>query len=138
MKSWFAKFMRPTAEIEAALRRSPPPMPAPGPELHGAIMRAVRAARAETPQPEARGLSRFLAWTALSACALAGLLLAAHVTAPPATPAPAAPALALAPGAMLDLGGEMPALVMAPLSNELNYVHQDLHRATQALLASFP
>jgi len=137
MKSWLAKFTRSQEDVERALRR-PAPAPKAALELHASIMRAVRAARHEE-QPRRKPFSMWLMVSGVGvslAAVCAGLLLWPHATTPPTVMASSE--LAQAPGTALDLGAQVPGLLMAPLSNELARVDHDIHHTTQVLLASFP
>jgi hypothetical protein len=138
MKSWLSRFNWAQNDVERALRRKPA-LPAPDADLHDSIMRAVRAACREEQTPRRPSTAWMAAWAlGISVAALAVGLWLRPPVAPPASKAMAARDLAGAPGAALELGSQLPDLLMAPLSNELARVDHDLHQTTEALLASFP
>ena len=118
--------------------RAKPSLPKPDPALHDSIMRAVRAAQTEPAYAERLEHRGWMIAAGVTACA--ALALAFVVWRNPPTPAPllAQTELSQAPGAALDLSAQMPAMIMAPLSNELSRVDSDIHRTTEVLLASFP
>ncbi len=141
MKSWLAKFKRGQEEVDRALRHRPI-APASDPDLHASIMRAVRAAAAsEQPQPRR---THFAAWLTASgvgvslAAVCVGLLLRPAPAPAPVQAAKVSKDLAAAPGAALEMGGQIPGFLTAPLSNELTNLNLDLHDASRVLLASFP
>jgi hypothetical protein len=115
--------------------RQAPSLPKPGAGLHDSIMRAVHASAPAAPR-----VSRaFVWWVPVAAAAsLAALAVWWQFRAPAPSAPPMPNEIASAPGDALDLGAQAPALLMAPLSNELARVDHDLHHATEAMLASFP
>jgi hypothetical protein len=138
MKFPFSNLFRPQDEIEQALRRPPAP-PKVDADLHASIMSAVRQARRDEQEPQSA--QAFGWWTTAGAgIALAAVCLGLwlHSKAPMSSPTVASSELAQAPGAALDFGAQLPALVLAPYSNEWARVDHDLHTTTQDLLASLP
>ena len=151
MKFPFSNLFRPQEEIERALRRPPAPPPV-GSDLHSSIMRAVneRTSRRDVPtskqydsgdRTQRRGVPAFGWMTFGTGMALAALCVGFWLrpqspkTSPSNIPSSE---LAQAPGTALDFGAQLPALVMAPYSNEWARVDNDLHATTQDLLASLP
>ena len=140
MKSWFAN-KRPApdegslAALDAELRATAPRAQAPT-SLHRSIMRAVRAA--DRPSTSTGRLA-FLRWMAMPAGAALALLVAWHSLQQSQTQEK--PSLSAAASA-LEVGGQMaravPSAVVAPLSQELQGLNQDLDNAAQYLLASMP
>ena len=135
----FAQDMR---AVDKALSR--PPYPRADAPLHHSIMRAVRAAALE-PAPKSAFSGLWLA----PAVALVVLAAIGWWLAGPRAPQPA-PKMALAAGQLpfgtvstaFDFGGrmtrQMPADVIAPLSNEWAQVDADLRGATKAIVDSMP
>ena len=124
--------------LDEALRRSPPRPEAPV-GLHHSIMRAVR--RGGCPATGPRGLA-FLRWAVVPVVGALALAVVWSVLRGPA-PAPArgSPPLAAA-GTALEMGGQLaqtvPSAVVAPLSDELERLNQDLTNTAQFILASLP
>ena len=102
-------------------------------------MRAVQSA--ERPVAAPRRLA-FLTWMAAPAGAALALLVVWHSLREPVKPAPPETQSLAAAASALEVGGLIasaaPSAVVAPLSDELNRLHQDLHDAAQYLLASLP
>ena len=124
--------------VDDALRRSVPRAEAPL-GLHHSIMRAVR--QGERPATTPRGLA-FLRWSVapvVVALALAVVWPALRGSAP--APAQSAPSLAAAATALemsSQLAQTVPSAVVAPLSDELERLNQDLTNTAQFILASLP
>ncbi len=140
MNSWWNKFRRQQQAVDHALRAATPSLRPADAALHDSIMRSVRAARR---QPEPRREVALGWWlSGAMAASLAAAALWLHPRPPAAVPTPqklaAVTEMASAPGAALELGAQAPALFMAPLTNEMARVDQDLHSATAVLLESFP
>ena len=132
--------------LDRALRNAPTAAEAQ-PELHSAIMEAVRASRGANRESAANWPWRFpLRWLpapALAALALLGLWWALH--SPPETPvhqAGTGHASILQISSALEAGDNatraLPSAVIAPLSEELVRVNLDLENTAQFLLASLP
>ena len=124
--------------LDRALKETAPKVEAPA-SLHGSIMQAVRAA--ERPATPARQPT-VLRWLPAPAMALMLILVVLWVMHRPArTPAQDAQTLATATSA-LHFGNEMvqtmPSAMVAPLSDELDRLNQDLDKTAQFLLASLP
>jgi hypothetical protein len=124
--------------VDRALKQCPPKPQAP-PGLHGSIMQAVRAV--ERPAAAPAGLA-FLRWAAVPvAAALALVAVWLAMRGPAAPPSQATQSLAAATTA-LEMSGQlaqtMPSAVVAPLSDELARLNQDLDNTAQFILASLP
>ncbi|HEY3862757.1 MAG TPA: hypothetical protein VGO59_12805 [Verrucomicrobiae bacterium] len=126
------RFARRTGALGSALRNAPQTSA----DLHGGIMRAVRAG-AQREQPRRAFGAGWLAAGA-SAAAVAGVCLwiSFHHLAPASRQPLDGAVMVLEMGEKLP--NTMPSLVMAPLSNEWARVDHDLQSTTQVLLASFP
>ena len=124
--------------LDALLREAPPRAQVPA-SLHSSIMQAVRAANHPAAAPRRPELLRWLAAPALAAIILIGAVLVLHR--PAQAPEHNAQSLAAATTA-LQLGNQMvrsgPIAVVAPLSNELDRLNQDLDNTARFLLASLP
>ena len=124
--------------LDRALKETAP-RPQPPPSLHHSIMRAVQSA--ERPAPAPRGLG-FLKWLPAPALVALTLLVAWYAQRSPVRPPASAPQSLAAATSALDMGGQMaqalPSAVVAPLTDELERVHQDLDNTAQFLLASLP
>jgi hypothetical protein len=123
-----------TGLLETELRRSTPNGAVP-PDLHDSILGAVRAA-APSPQREpTRLLWRGLAAPGLALLAVGGLWWALSRPAGPAPPL-------LAAARTLEEGQALPqtvsAAMLAPLSQEMEFVDRDLRNTVEFLLASVP
>jgi hypothetical protein len=107
-----------------------------GPPIHDAIMRAVRAAaRQEAPTRES-ALRWWVASGALAAVTLVSVYWTYFRPKIPVQQAMDGPVRILEVSA--NIQAEMPALVMAPLSNEWAHVDHDLQSTTKVLMASLP
>jgi hypothetical protein len=102
-------------------------------------MQAVRSAN--RPDTEAPRLA-LLRWVvAPLAAALAVLVVLQSLRKPPPLPPHGDQSLAVAVSTIQEgrqLAQAVPSAVVAPLSSELQRLHQDLDNAAQYLLASFP
>ncbi|MDB6110600.1 MAG: hypothetical protein JWR69_2350 [Pedosphaera sp.] len=146
MKSWFTKFGLFSALDDRKLDetlKSQLPNPEASTSLHPFIMTAVRAA-ARRPVAEHQFLwPRWIPASALAAMVALGTFLAFHVSRSSSTRIQAAdsPSLAAARSA-LDLGGKLmqsaPAVVMSPLSDEMQSLNRDLANTKEFLAASLP
>ena len=135
-----------TKVLELALNRSHPKVEVP-PSLHASIMRAIRVSSptsARKEVPTARGkkhLPQNLWWwlavpsTALLALAVWSIGQRGGWDNSPATPLYPAVA-ALKAGAKITR--DMPIIAVAPLTEELERLDQDLESARQLLAASLP
>jgi hypothetical protein len=117
-----------------------PTKPSPEPGLHDSIMVAVRAAkRASSSSAPRLNLVRWLPAPALAALAIAGFWWMQHqAQLPPPHPLELSAALSTT----FDLGDEMahsmPSLIVAPLSDEIQHINEDVERTAEFLLASLP
>jgi hypothetical protein len=132
------RFADDLAAVDEALRQSPPDLKTPV-DLHASIMHAVRSEVEEPEQSPILPWFRWLAAPALIALALAGVWWAVRPTGvatheSPATLAAASSALELPH----KIARTMPAEMLAPLSEEMARVNQDLDRTKQFLIASLP
>jgi hypothetical protein len=122
--------------VEWALREGKPE-PEPVPFLHGAIMRRLTEAQEQaSPRAKSRLLLR-LAAPAVAVLLVVGLWSALK------RPGPVPPPPSMASlGSTLEMGNEMTrslsAGLLAPLSEELDHVNQDLDTTAAFLLASVP
>jgi hypothetical protein len=132
-------FNREMAALDCVLKRTAPRPQAP-PSLHDSIMRSVRAA--ERPAADGRREWIFLRWLPVPVA----MVITLAVIWPQAQdtvrlPSKSAQPLAVANTA-LRVGGEMaravPSAVVAPLTDELQKLNQDLNNTAQFLLASLP
>jgi hypothetical protein len=125
-------------ELDRALRRTVPRQEPPA-SLHHSVMHAVRASETRAPERRAHAIPRWLPAPVLAAAAVAVIWLVSHQTVQ--QPVPDAQALSTATTA-LEAGGQFaeaaPAVVVAPLSDELQRLNQDLRNTAQFLLASVP
>jgi hypothetical protein len=140
------RFEETLQNLDRALR-TPPSAAEAQPELHSAIMEAVRASRGANRESAANRpwwvRLRWLPAPALAALALLGLWWALH-------PLPEAPvhwtgtdyASILQIASALEAGDNatrtLPSAVIAPLSDELVRVNLDLENTAQFLLTSLP
>jgi hypothetical protein len=127
------------AALDRALKRTAPQSQAPR-SLHGSIMRAVRAA--PHPAAEARSEWAFGRWLPVPIAAVIALTASLyHAQDRVGPPAKSTQPLAIATTA-LQAGGDMaravPSAVVAPLTDELQKLNQDLNNTAQFLLASLP
>jgi hypothetical protein len=134
------RFADQTAAIDEALRQSPPQTKTPA-GLHSSIMHAVRS---EAEEPRQRQIVPWLRWLgapAVTALVLAGVWLVIRPTVGP-QPQPAPKVFLGAPKVALELSRQIardvPAGMLAPLSEEMDRVNQDLDRTKQFLIASLP
>jgi hypothetical protein len=124
--------------VDRALKQCPPKPEAPA-GLHRSIMHAVRTA--ERPAAAPAGLA-FLRWAPVPlAAALALVAVWLALRGPAALPTQATQSLAGATTA-LEMSGQLaqtvPSAVVAPLSEELARLNQDLDYTAQFILASLP
>jgi len=127
------------AALDRALKRTVPTPHAP-PSLHGSIMRAVRSAH--RPAADPRNEWAFLRWLPVPVAVVITLAAILHQAREPVRPpAKSTQPLAVATTA-LQVGGEMaravPSAVVAPLTDELQKLNQDLNNTAEFLLASLP
>jgi hypothetical protein len=127
------------AALDRALKRTAPQPQGP-PSLHDSIMRAVRAA--ERPAAEGQREWTILRWLSVPIAVAITLTVIWHRTQETVRqPAMSTQPLAVASTA-LHLSGEMaktvPSAVVAPLTDELQKLNQDLNNTAQFLLASLP
>jgi len=124
--------------LDRALKETVPIVEAP-PWLHGAIMEAVRAARRPARPARRPALLRWLPAPALALMLVVTTVWLMHR--PAQTPAQNAQTLATATSP-LQFGNQMvqamPSAMVAPLSDELERLNQDLGKTAQFLLASLP
>lgn len=141
MIQWWKKFRSQQQEIDRALRAAPPPLPRPDAALRNSILLAVRASRAAA-QPESRFFSKNVWWLGGAIGAAASVALALWLVPRPVSPPPRQLAvtteMAAAPAAALDIGAQMPAILVAPLTNEMAHVDEDLQHTGQFLFGAFP
>jgi hypothetical protein len=134
------RFAQQAASLEQALKKEPVETPLP-PSLHESIMRAVRAAEQRRVPVSNHGL-RWIPAFGLAAVALIGVWLAIHDSSRHA-PMPANTTLPFGSAAtVLELKGkvanDLPASVMAPLTEELAHINRDMAQTAQFLLAALP
>ena len=141
MRPWFPKLLSaedPLAALDARLRAAAPRAQAPA-ALHRSIMRAVQVA--QRPSPASPRLA-FLRWAVVPVGAALALFVAWQSLRHTGTPAARDTQSLAAAASALEVGGQMaravPAAVVAPLSDELQGLSQDLDNAAQHLLASVP
>jgi hypothetical protein len=132
------RFADDLAAVDEALRQSRPDVQTPA-DLHASIMHAVRSEVEEAEPSPILPWFRWLAAPALMALVLAGVWWAVRPTGvatheAPATLAAASSALELPH----KIARTMPAEMLAPLSEEMARVNQDLDRTKQFLIASLP
>lgn len=165
MKSWFAKFrisnaldaekplpkslehrMRASEELRRyaagqahlvdALKRAGPQIKTP-PDLHRAIMGAVGVSRRSLARQPLRLQWRWLAPAGAAALLLIGMLWFHHRPTSPVR-VDGVPSVTLALESGPELAQTIPAVVTAPLSDELARLNADLGRTEQFLLANLP
>lgn len=130
------RFCHDVEHLEHALRETPSPMRGAPPNLHGAIMSAVRK---EATHSANRTISPILRW--LPAPALAALLIWAivHFT---STGSDSRSEMFVSTISSLndemELAQTTPQDVMAPLTEELKRLNHDVEEARSFLLASLP
>jgi hypothetical protein len=126
------------AELDQALKQTPSKLPVP-PALHRSIMQAVR--QAECPHAAPPGLV-FLRWVAAPLAVTLALLAVWLSLRGPAVPSSRGTQSLAEATSALELGGQLvqtaPAVVVAPLSCELERLNQDLDNTAHFLLASLP
>jgi hypothetical protein len=126
------------AAVDRALKQCPP-KPQAHPGLHRSIMQAVRAA--ERPAAAPAGLV-FLRWAAAPVVAVLALVAVWLALRGPAVPPTQATQSLAAARTALEMSGQlaqtMPSAVVAPLSDELARLNQDLDNTAQFILASLP
>jgi hypothetical protein len=132
------RFADETAAVDEALRTSPPEMKTPV-GLHSSIMHAIHSETEELRQPQIIPWLRWLAAPAVTALVLAGFWLVIRPTGDPKSPA-FVPLAAASTALELphQIARTVPAGVLAPLSEEMDRVNQDLDRTKQFLIASLP
>jgi len=128
-----------TATVLEALRSSPPELKTPA-GLHSSIMSAVRSEAGAQPSP---GILPWLRWLAAPAATALALAFLWHFALRPDPEPPRGTTASLAAAAAaLELphaiARDVPAEMLAPLSDELNRVNQDLNRTKEFLIASLP
>ena len=120
--------------LDRRLKAARPAQPVPG-TLHGSIMRGVCAA---ADASERRAVPMILRWLPAPALALlTGLAVWWSVTWPPHDSA----SLAAATSALEqshEITQNAPAAVLAPLSQEMEYLNRDFQSAVEFLMASVP
>jgi hypothetical protein len=130
------RFEARTRALEHALTQTKPEVDSP-PFLHRCIMRSVQAAAEPAAARPRFQLLRWLATPAVAVMFALGLWVALKPTPPVPNPAPLA-----AVSTTLELGNTMPQTLppalVAPLSEELSRLNQDLTNTAQFLLASLP
>jgi len=134
-------FEEQTASLHGALRKAQPQKDPP-PWLHGWIMRGVRQSAIPRKQP---AWPARLAWVGGAAVALSLTLLCWTIFTSrrpqPAEQNADAASLEAAAGA-LQLGNDMahvaPVTLVAPLSNEMVQLNNDLNKTAEFLMASLP
>jgi hypothetical protein len=140
------RFKETIQTLDGALSNRPAASDAP-PDLHSAIMNAVRASRGNNRGPTVarRGefASRWIPAPALATLSLLGLWWFLHrPPAAPVQPASTGQASILGIGSALELGEnaarDVPPVVVAPLADELGRVNLDLENAGRFLLTSLP
>jgi len=138
--NWWNKFCSQQREVDRVLRADRPAMAAADAGLHDSIMRSVRAARRLQEPRRELALGWWLSGALAAAVAAAVLWHPRPVVSrePQKMAVVTETEMAAAPGAALELGAQAPALIMAPLSNELARVDKDVQSATAVLLESFP
>jgi negative regulator of sigma E activity len=132
------QFAEETVAIGDTLRRSKPVLKTPA-GLHSSIMNAVRSEAEEPRQAQIIPWLRWLAAPAATALVLAGVWLLIRPergpeSAPPTSLAAATTALELPH----TIARDVPAQVLAPLSDEMDRVNRDLDRTREFLIASLP
>lgn len=145
MKSTSAKSQNLKQELEFALRESAPASRFP-PHLHNSIMGAIRAANHQEPNRVSAGLflQRLtqLKWIPLGGVAVMmtlGVLIALHNRAAQnISTAQSIAEISSAFTASQEIVDSLPAVSVAPLSDELDKVNQDLNHTTDFLLAALP
>lgn len=134
--------------LDGELRDSRPSAVVPE-GLHASVMRAVReVSRKQTAGDQPRRASFKLAWLWAPALAvLLGGLFAWSVLRPrgvdnqPVIVAEITPSLAAAAAASLDLSESVARVVpaaLAPLQQELELAHRDMHKASELIFAALP
>jgi len=136
-------------QLDRELKVPQPPATVPA-GLHASIMRAVRqTARERTTTAEPPRATFKLAWLAAPALAvlvLVGLLARSvfhqpQVEVQPVLVAANAPTFAATAAASLDLSGAVARVVptaLAPLQQELEFVRQDVRKASEVIFAALP
>jgi hypothetical protein len=124
--------------LDRTLKQARPEREAP-PGLHRSIMQAVRAA--ERPQAAPSGLA-WLRWLAAPVVATVVLVVIWEAQRGPVVPPTQGPQSLAAATTALEISGQLaqrvPSAVVAPLSDELTRVNQDLDNTAQFILASLP
>jgi ferric-dicitrate binding protein FerR (iron transport regulator) len=126
------RFTRRTESLGRSLRR-PPLADA---SMHDSIMRAVRAAAREQQPRRVPGVAWLAVSASVAALVVVCLWIGIHRSAQPGGQSLNGAAMVLEMGERMP--DTMPALVMAPLSDEWARVDHDLQNTKQVLLASFP
>ena len=125
--------------LDDALRTSVPPAPAPQ-DMHGEIMRAVRVASRERPEPQ----SVTLQWAPIGALVALAVLAVWSTFVVPSQTQTMKPVIqsTTASSPTLKRGGEfassMVGVAVSPVTTELSRVNADLAKTAQFLLASIP
>jgi hypothetical protein len=124
--------------LDRALKETAPRAEAPA-SLHQSIMQAVRAANRPAAAPRQPNILRWVPVPVFAVMLVIGVLWV--MQSPVRPPVQTAQPLAAATTA-LQLGNQvvrtMPTAVVAPLSDELARLNQDLDKTAQFLLASLP
>jgi hypothetical protein len=132
------RFEQELAELDRALKQAPPKPEAPA-LLHRSIMLAVRAGNRPVAVAREPGLMHWAPLPVLVAIVLLGIW---WVLQRPLQPTTQDTQSLVHATAALEMGNQMsrtvPSAVIAPLSNELERLGQDLDNTTRFLLASLP
>jgi hypothetical protein len=121
--------------------RAARPAEVPAPQLHGAILRAVRAAGRERP-PVPIPIWRWAAAGGVALVILGAAWMVVNRTSnrpvSVASQTAVVPMLATALDQGRALAGKAPEAALAPLSGEMELLHRDLAAAFNAVVASMP
>ena len=148
MRGWFVKSQNPAGGLEAALKVSRPDAEVPA-DLHGSIMRSVRALARKSPCPKPlHGAELIPRWVWSSAFGLLVLVFGwwfygSSTGGDGRRPGRETGSTALVDARdFLQLGEraahDSPAAALAPLSREMEFLKQDAQRAAEFLMASLP
>lgn len=130
------RFTERTRAVERELTETQPAI-TPPPALHRSIMRSIE--RAAEPTPDVPTL-HFVRWLAAPAFAVVLALALWHAAKPSSSSTNPAPLASV--GTTLEIGSTVPRTLapalVAPLSDELTHLNQDLDHTAEFLLASLP